>query len=648
MTALPSRRRSSLAAPARARRRAGRRRRQPGPRRPPRSRRRPGIDEPLLANPPAADDGAPAEAPAIAGARCRHHDRCVRPRRRARADPRRRRLLGRPPRRPTRRHRVRRQARRVRRRRGAHDRRRHRLPPRRVRGRRRARGAAGLRAGARDARLDPRVPPPVPRGARPRARRSSPPHPGDPTALGVLGDASLELGDLAHGDRGVRRAPAVAADGSASRVRVGAARVRPGRSGRGDRRRRAAVAAATDEGLEGDALAFYDVTLGETLLATGDEAGARAAYEAALAVRPDLPAALVGLAKLDAFDGDLSTPRSRSSTRPSPRSRCPTRSPAGPTCETLRGEAGDAREGRGRPGDDRGDREARRRGRQRLRPRDCPSSCPTTGSTRPAPSASPQTSSRSAPTSTATTRSRGRCSTPATPPPPRRRCSRALAAGTKDARLWYHAGLIAAGQRAVGGGVDVPRPTRSRLGPALDPVARQRADGGPGDAPMRRRPPLGRRGAARRVLVVPLGAGRRARPPAGQLHDQPLRGHPRRAAPGPARRRHRRGRDPHVPGDAGLRPRRRRRRSRRPRRRRRGRAACDVRVRRACRSTVDGSAAPLRLTEAGLSFPPGNGGLSTMRLVCTFDAPLAAPLASRARRSRSATTSSRRASAGAR
>ena len=42
---------------------------------------------------------------------------------------------------------------------------------------------------------------------------------------------------------------------------------------------------------------------------------------------------------------------------------------------------------------------------------------------------------------------------------------------------------------------------------------------------------------------------------------------------------------------------------------------------------IAGSAAPLRLIGAGLSFPAGNGGLSTMRLVCTIEAPLAAPLA---------------------
>jgi hypothetical protein len=43
---------------------------------------------------------------------------------------------------------------------------------------------------------------------------------------------------------------------------------------------------------------------------------------------------------------------------------------------------------------------------------------------------------------------------------------------------------------------------------------------------------------------------------------------------------------------------------------------------------VNGSAAPLRVVEAGITFPPGNGGLSTMRLVCTLESPLAAPIAS--------------------
>ena len=41
------------------------------------------------------------------------------------------------------------------------------------------------------------------------------------------------------------------------------------------------------------------------------------------------------------------------------------------------------------------------------------------------------------------------------------------------------------------------------------------------------------------------------------------------------------------------------------------------------RFTIDGAAAPLTLTTAGLSFPLGSSGLSTMRLVCGFTAPIA-------------------------
>ncbi len=43
--------------------------------------------------------------------------------------------------------------------------------------------------------------------------------------------------------------------------------------------------------------------------------------------------------------------------------------------------------------------------------------------------------------------------------------------------------------------------------------------------------------------------------------------------------------------------------------------------------TVGGSKASLQLAAAGVSFPPGSGGLSTLRLVCEYVAPLASPLA---------------------
>ena len=128
--------------------------------------------------------------------------------------------------------------------------------------------------------------------------------PDDPTALGALGDARLETGDLA-GARAAYGSLTATADGSASRVREGRLAFITGDTVGAIAAVRSAVTAALDEALEGDALAFYDSTLGDLLVATGDEDGGRRAYEAGLAVRPDHPASLVGLARLDAFDGDL-------------------------------------------------------------------------------------------------------------------------------------------------------------------------------------------------------------------------------------------------------------------------------------------------------------------------------------------------------
>jgi len=128
--------------------------------------------------------------------------------------------------------------------------------------------------------------------------------PDDPTALGVLGDASLELGDLTVAGTSYHRLVETS-DGSAAQVRLGRLAFVTGDTATARAADQAAVSAATDEGLVGTPFAFYNVTLGDALLATGDAAGARAAYEAALAARTDLPSALVGLARIDAFDGHL-------------------------------------------------------------------------------------------------------------------------------------------------------------------------------------------------------------------------------------------------------------------------------------------------------------------------------------------------------
>jgi tetratricopeptide (TPR) repeat protein len=295
--------------------------------------------------------------------------------------------------------------------------------------------------------------------------------PADSTALGVLGDASLELGDLTTAATAYSRL-ALVADGSAAQVR--AARLAfvegdPGAAVAGDR---TAAASATLEGLEGDALGFYHVTLGETLIAAGDPAGARSAFEAALAVRPDLPAALVGLAKLDAFDGDLSTAIEELDTAiaaiPLPDTLA-----RRADLLTLRGEPGDAQQAQadmatveaiaqlaGEAGSvyDRGlslylsdhglepDR-AVRLARDELAVRPDVYGYDTL--------AWALLNAGDAATADAPMRS-------------------ALAAGTKDARLWYHAGLISL---ANGRPDEAETDLRAALalGPALDPMSRARA-----------------------------------------------------------------------------------------------------------------------------------------------------------------------------
>ena len=295
--------------------------------------------------------------------------------------------------------------------------------------------------------------------------------PDDPTALGVLGDASLELGDLATASRSYR-ALVTASDGSAAQVRIGRLDFVGGDVAGAIAADRAAAADAGDEGLVGTPLAFYSVTLGDALLATGDEARARDAYQAALAVRTDLPSALVGLARIDAFDGNLDSAIAHMDTAiaaiPLPDSLA-----RRADLETLRNAPGDAARAASDlatvgaiarlAGDaaylyDRGtslfladhrldparavklatDELAIRKdiyGYDAL-------AWALLNAGRPADAAAPMQA--------------------------------ALAAGTPDARLWYHAGLVA----AADGRADEARTDLTRalaLGPALDPLSRSRA-----------------------------------------------------------------------------------------------------------------------------------------------------------------------------
>ena len=379
--------------------------------------------------------------------------------------------------------------------------------------------------------------------------------PADSTALGVLGDASLELGDLTTAATAYSRL-AIVADGSAAQVR--AARLAfvegdPAAAVAGDR---TAVASATnDEGLEGDALGFYHVTLGETLIAAGDPAGARSAFEAALAVRPDLPAALVGLAKLDAFDGQLSTAIAELDTAiaaiPLPDSLA-----RRADLLTLRGEPGDARKAQadmatveaiaqlaGEAGSvyDRG--LSLYLSDHGLEPERAVTLARDELAIRP--------DVYGYDTLAWALLNAGDAAGADAP------MQSALAAGTKDARLWYHAGLIAlANGRPDEAATDLRGALA--LGPALDPDVPRAGDRRPGDDPMRTSVRAALRGTVLALVLVPVVAAVALAHPLGQLHDQPLRGDPRGAVAGGARRRHRRGRDPDLPGEPGLRPRRRR------------------------------------------------------------------------------------------
>jgi tetratricopeptide (TPR) repeat protein len=127
--------------------------------------------------------------------------------------------------------------------------------------------------------------------------------PADPGALATLGDASLALGDMDTA-RGAYQQLALVADSAAARVRHSHLAFIDGDPAGAVAAARSAVAAALDEGLEGGALAWYHDQLGETLASTGDLDAAARAYRDALAADPTSPLARWGLARIAAADGD--------------------------------------------------------------------------------------------------------------------------------------------------------------------------------------------------------------------------------------------------------------------------------------------------------------------------------------------------------
>lgn len=126
--------------------------------------------------------------------------------------------------------------------------------------------------------------------------------PDDPTALAILGDATLELGDV-RAAAGAYQTLTLVADSAAAQVRLSHLAFIQGRTGDAVSASRAAVAAATDEGAGGAALAWFQYQLGDTLIATGDRAGAADAYAAALAADPSSHLARWGLARVAAAEG---------------------------------------------------------------------------------------------------------------------------------------------------------------------------------------------------------------------------------------------------------------------------------------------------------------------------------------------------------
>jgi tetratricopeptide (TPR) repeat protein len=129
-------------------------------------------------------------------------------------------------------------------------------------------------------------------------------HPGDPVALATLGDASLELGDLSAARDAYTRANAVARS-AATLVRLGHLAFINGDTPGALDAAAAAVSLADSEGAEGERAAFYHYQLADVLISTGDRAGARVQYAASLTADPGSFLAHSGLARVAAADGDL-------------------------------------------------------------------------------------------------------------------------------------------------------------------------------------------------------------------------------------------------------------------------------------------------------------------------------------------------------
>jgi tetratricopeptide (TPR) repeat protein len=128
--------------------------------------------------------------------------------------------------------------------------------------------------------------------------------PDDPAALATLGDATLELGDLTAA-AGAYEQLRLVADGAPADIRLARLAFIRGRPAEAVDGARTAVASAVDEGAIGGSLAWYHVQLADLLLATGDRPGAEGALADALSADPASHLALALRARLAAADGRL-------------------------------------------------------------------------------------------------------------------------------------------------------------------------------------------------------------------------------------------------------------------------------------------------------------------------------------------------------
>ena len=126
----------------------------------------------------------------------------------------------------------------------------------------------------------------------------------DPTQLGALAtraDAELELGDLDAASRDLTVLAAATSGPAVDVRRARLAAVTGDLAGALELARRARDAAVAD----GADAGFYEYALGEYARTAGDAVMARKAYDAALAARSTDLGALLGLARIEAFEGDF-------------------------------------------------------------------------------------------------------------------------------------------------------------------------------------------------------------------------------------------------------------------------------------------------------------------------------------------------------